>query len=130
MRKIGIIVGLLYLVLLPLMAAERDTLECPVRPDSSLIKTLFNSSMFKGNTQDSLIRARHERTFFHRLGKTFTTFFREFSNIDERYIEPQHFNYTVMLQNTFLAPGTLSGMAMGIPGLYSRPEAYQYQGQS
>ena len=100
MRKIGIIVGLLYLVLLPLMAAERDTLECPVRQDSSLIKTLFNSSMFKGNTQDSLIRARHERTFFHRLGKTFTTFFREFSNIDERYIEPQHFNYTVMLQNT------------------------------
>ena len=100
MRKIGIIVGLLFLVLLPLMAAERDTLECPVRQDSSLIKTLFNSSMFKGNTQDSLIRARHERTFFHRLGKTFTTFFREFSNIDERYIEPQHFNYTVMLQNT------------------------------
>ena len=89
-----------------------------------------------------MIRARHERTFFHRLGKTFTTFFREFSNIDERYIEPQHFNYTVMLQNTntyeeytlygkegqrisfaprsFLAPGTLSGMAMGIPGLYPR----------
>ena len=90
MRKIGIIVGLLYLVLLPLMAAERDTLECPVRQDSSLIKTLFNSSMFKGNTQDSLIRARHERTFFHRLGKTFTAFFREFSNIDERYIEYQY----------------------------------------
>ncbi len=68
MRKVVIIVGLLYLVLLPLMAAERDTLECPVRQDSSLIKTLFNSSMFKGNTQDSLIRARHERTLLSSSG--------------------------------------------------------------
>ena len=50
--------------------------------DSSLIKTLFNSTMFKGNSEDSLTRARHEKTFFHRLGKTFTNFFREFSNIN------------------------------------------------
>ena len=34
------------------------------------------------------------------MGKTFTNFFREFSNINEQYIEPQHYNYTVMLQNT------------------------------
>ena len=34
------------------------------------------------------------------MGKTFTNFFREFSNINEKYIEPQHYNYTVMLQNT------------------------------
>lgn len=30
----------------------------------------------------------------------FARFFREFNNIDTNYIEPQHYNYTVMLQNT------------------------------
>ena len=104
-RRILSLVGVWLLVLLPMMAAERETLHLSgdrkvASFDSSLVKTLFNSSMFKGNSEDSLIRARHEKTFFHRLGKTFTNFFREFSNVDTSYIEPQHFNYTVMLQNT------------------------------
>ncbi len=68
--------------------------------DSSLLKTLFNASMFKGNTTDSLTRARHKKTFFHRVGNVFTKFFREFNNIDTTYIEPQHYNYTFMLQET------------------------------
>lgn len=68
--------------------------------DSSLMGTLFNSSMFKPNTTDSLERVRHTKTFFHRVGHVFTRFFREFSNFDTTYIEPQHYNYTVMLQNT------------------------------
>ena len=114
-RRIWSLVGVWLLALLPMMAVERETSHLPAGQsktdqsktdqnktvaDSSLIKTLFNSTMFKGNSEDSLTRARHEKTFFHRLGKTFTNFFREFSNIDEQYIEPQHYNYTVMLQNT------------------------------
>ena len=114
-RRIWSFVGVWLLALLPMMAVERETSHWPAGQsktdqsktdqnktvaDSSLMKTLFNSTMFKGNSEDSLTRARHEKTFFHRLGKTFTNFFREFSNIDEQYIEPQHYNYTVMLQNT------------------------------
>lgn len=114
-RRIWSLVGVWLLALLPMMAVERETSHLPAGQsktdqsktdqnktvaDSSLMKTLFNSTMFKGNSEDSLTRARHEKTFFHRLGKTFTNFFREFSNIDEQYIEPQHYNYTVMLQNT------------------------------
>ena len=114
-RRIWSLVGVWLLALLPMIAVERETSHLPAGQsktdqsktdqnktvaDSSLMKTLFNSTMFKGNSEDSLTRARHEKTFFHRLGKTFTNFFREFSNIDEQYIEPQHYNYTVMLQNT------------------------------
>ena len=114
-RRIWSLVGVWLLALLPMMAVERETSHLSAGQsktdqsktdqnktvaDSSLMKTLFNSTMFKGNSEDSLTRARHEKTFFHRLGKTFTNFFREFSNIDEQYIEPQHYNYTVMLQNT------------------------------
>ncbi len=48
----------------------------------------------------TLAREKHKRTFFHRVGDVFTRFFREFDNTDSTYIEPQHYNYTVMLQNT------------------------------
>ena len=70
------------------------------RGDTSVIKTLFNSSIFHPNSPDSLVRERHKKTFFHRVGDVFTGFFREFNTIDSSYIEPQHYNYTVMLQNT------------------------------
>lgn len=49
---------------------------------------------------DTLVTARHNRPFFRRVGKAVTSFFREFSNIDTAYIEPQHYIYTVMLENT------------------------------
>ena len=68
--------------------------------DSTVMGTLFNSSMFRPHSEDSLVRARHNRTFFHQVGKVFTRFFREFDHIDTAYIEPQHYIYTVMLQNT------------------------------
>lgn len=68
--------------------------------DSIRFSTLFNSSMFCHNSKDSLMRSRHKKTFFHRVGDVFTRFFREFNTIDTNYIEPQHYNYTVMLQNT------------------------------
>lgn len=68
--------------------------------DTIKFSTLFNKTMFQGSSQDSLTRARHKKTFFHRVGNVFTRFFREFSTIDTNYVEPQHYNYTVMLQNT------------------------------
>ena len=92
-RRIWSLVGVWLLALLPMMAVERDSLQLPTDQsktdqsktdqnktvaDSSLMKTLFNSTMFKGNSEDCLTPARHEKTFFHRLGKTFTNFFREF----------------------------------------------------
>lgn len=40
------------------------------------------------------------QTFFHQVGDVFTRFFREFNSTDSAYIEDQHYNYTVMLQNT------------------------------
>lgn len=74
--------------------------ECRVDTSTTTLGTLFNSSIFMHNTTDSVVRERHKKTFFHRVGKGFTKFFREFDNIDTTYIEPQHYNYTVMLQNT------------------------------
>jgi hypothetical protein len=36
----------------------------------------------------------------HRIGNFFTRYFKDFNEIDTNYIEPQHFNYAVMMQNT------------------------------
>lgn len=41
-----------------------------------------------------------KNTVFRRIGKFFTKIFKDFNDIDKNYIEPQHYNYTVMLQNT------------------------------
>ena len=61
---------------------------------------LFNMTMFKRNSTDSLTRERHDKTALHRIGKCFTNIFREFNHVDSSYIEPQHYNYALMLQNT------------------------------
>ncbi len=55
-----------------------------------------------GNAEplDSLSQMRHKKSFFHQVGNVFTQFFREFNNTDSTYIEPQRYNYTLMLQNT------------------------------
>ena len=41
-----------------------------------------------------------KNTVFRRIGKVFTKIFKGFNEIDTAYIEPQHYNYTLMLQNT------------------------------
>ena len=45
------------------------------------------------------VRAR-KKDIFHRIGDTFTKYFRDFNETDTSYIEPQHYNYALMLQNT------------------------------
>lgn len=82
-------------VMYPIQEEERQQVR-----DTSLLKTWFNTSMFKGNSPDSVVRARHKKTLFHQVGQLFTKFFREFNNTDTTYIEPQHYNYTFMLQQT------------------------------
>ena len=98
MKRFWVLWMMILFALLPMMAEGRIDVSVP--QDSSLVSTLFNSSMFKHNSPDSLVRARHKKTFFHRVGKVFTGFFREFNITDSAYIEDQHYNYTVMLQNT------------------------------
>lgn len=98
MKRFWVLWMMILFALLPMMAEGR--MDVLVPQDSSLVSTLFNSSMFKHNSPDSLVRARHKKTFFHRVGKVFTGFFREFNITDSAYIEDQHYNYTVMLQNT------------------------------
>lgn len=98
MKRFWVLWMMILFALLPMMAEGR--MDVPVPQDSSFVSTLFNSSMFKHNSPDSLVRARHKKTFFHRVGKVFTGFFREFNITDSAYIEDQHYNYTVMLQNT------------------------------
>lgn len=43
---------------------------------------------------------KEKRGVFHAIGNVFTKLFRNFNTIDTTYIEPQHYNYTAMLQNT------------------------------
>ena len=41
-----------------------------------------------------------KRDIFHRIGDFFTRYFRDFNETDTTYIEPQHYNYAFMMQNT------------------------------
>ena len=56
--------------------------------------------------QDSLsrtcdtVRSARKTDFLHSVGNFFTRIFRVFNDIDTAYIEPQHYNYTFMMQNT------------------------------
>lgn len=49
---------------------------------------------------DSIMTMHVHRSLFHRIGHGLSLFFREFNNYDHSYIEPQHYNFTVMMQNT------------------------------
>lgn len=46
------------------------------------------------------VKVGKKNTVFRRIGKAFTKVFKGFNEVDTGYIEPQHYNYTLMLQNT------------------------------
>lgn len=46
------------------------------------------------------VKVGKKNTVFRRIGKAFTKVFKGFNEVDTSYIEPQHYNYTLMLQNT------------------------------
>lgn len=47
-----------------------------------------------------VVKKAKKNTVFRRIGRAFTKVFKGFNTIDKDYIEPQHYNYTLMLQNT------------------------------
>lgn len=49
---------------------------------------------------DSVAKTPHKKSFFKRLAGSMYRFVKNFSRVDTEYIEPQAYNYTVMLQNT------------------------------
>lgn len=58
---------------------------------NGLSPAVADSTANKGKKKGSLLK---------RAGRAFGKLFNEFNNIDTCYIEPQHYNFTVMLQNT------------------------------
>ena len=44
---------------------------------------------------------KKKKSFFKKLIGTMYEFVKDFSRVDKDYIEPQAFNYTVMMQNTY-----------------------------
>lgn len=44
---------------------------------------------------------KEKQDIFHVIGRAFTKVFRNFNDIDTRFVEPQHYNYTTMLQTTY-----------------------------
>ena len=76
-----------------------------------LLLALFFSIHVSAHGQDSLcvkadsmavkpVEGKKKRDLFHAIGHAFTKVFRGFNELDTNYIEPQHYDYTVMLQNT------------------------------
>ncbi len=53
-----------------------------------------------GLAERDTVTVKQKRGFFGTIGKFVTNIFDAFSNVDTTYIEPQHYNYTVMMQNT------------------------------
>lgn len=50
--------------------------------------------------EDTLHVSQQKNDVFHRIGRVFTKYFRDFNATDTTYIEPQHYNYALMAQNT------------------------------
>ena len=58
-------------------------------------------SAFNSVTKCAEAPAKKKKSFFKRLVAGMYEFVKDFSRVDKDYIEPQAFNYTVMLQNTY-----------------------------
>lgn len=86
---------LLLTVCLNSSANEEDNV-LYINPDS-----LQNDILTDSTTQlENNIEKRKKKGIFHIINNAFTKIFDAFNNIDTSYIEPQHYNYTIMLQNT------------------------------
>lgn len=65
-----------------------------------LVMATANATAANEDIQPDTVTAMKKNTVFRRIGRVFTNIFRDFNRIDTNYIERQHYNYTVMLQNT------------------------------
>lgn len=61
---------------------------------------IFSAQQLANNGVSTSDRPRKKQDVFHRIGSFFTRYFRDFNETDTSYIEPQHYNYAFMLQNT------------------------------
>lgn len=61
---------------------------------------LFTMTAVLAYPSNDTVKVEKKNTIFRRIGKVFTKIFKNFNDIDTNYIEPQHYNYTLMLQNT------------------------------
>lgn len=96
--KIVIHTILVFFVIFPLSIGVRA--QAPVDTILSLTSDCPTDSIVVKNSKETG-KVHKKNDFFHSIGKMFTKVFRGFNNIDTDYIEPQHYNYTVMLQNTY-----------------------------
>lgn len=68
---------------------------------SGLVCSLaFFALSTEGAVGQDTLQAKPKGGFLRRLGHGMYEFVKEFSRVDTGYVEPQHYNYTVMLQNT------------------------------
>lgn len=65
--------------------------------DSTVVDSAFLGSV---STDSASTPKPKKQSFFKKIGNGIISFFEEFSNFDTTYIEPQHYNYAAMLQNT------------------------------
>ena len=72
------------------------------------VSALLLSCACQAYGQDSLSVKPERRGFLKRLGHGMYEFVKDFSRVDTNYVEPQHYNYTVMLQNTIRMRCTVS----------------------
>ena len=63
----------------------------------TILLFLFFSANISLAGNDSL---SYQKPFFKRIINSLYGFVKEFSHVDTNYVEPQHYNYTLMLQNT------------------------------
>lgn len=65
-----------------------------------MVMILAAINVTAAETVSDSLPVKHHMPFFKSVGKVFSGFINSFSNVDTTFIEPQHYNYTVMLQNT------------------------------
>lgn len=70
---------------------------CPAMAQTAVADTC---AVEHKSLKDSICITPRRKGFFKRVGHGLYEFVKEFSRIDTAFIEPQHYNFTVMLQNT------------------------------
>lgn len=81
-------------------AAKALTMNRLAQDSLSAPNDSLSASKCQSMATEKPIHRGRKKDVFHRIGRLFTRFFKEFNSIDTAYIEPQHYNYTAMLQNT------------------------------
>ena len=83
----------IFMVVGETRGAERDSLDAVLPTVSCQLTASLLATDFESN-------AKKKQDVWHRIGNFFTRYFKDFNETDTTYIEPQHYNYALMLQNT------------------------------